>query len=147
MRKLITILLVFLFMIALSLPAMAVEGGQDDEGFYVEELPAFGEDDELIFPTEETPMPEPVEEATTVQESDGEDSSADEQSLQNDPVKETTEEEENRNAESLSPLETELTPSENHILPVIIVAVLLAVGVTVVLIKKRKPKEHRHLDR
>ena len=141
MKRIISIILGFLLLATLALTALA-EDGQGEGGFYIEELPSFGEDDELYFPEEETQMPAQTAEPTTTQPS------------QTTPPNETSTPEEAGGTPAPSSSEEQTTPAPTPApepqpnraaselrdnLPVMIVVAVVALSaLAAALVKKRK---------
>ena len=151
MKRILSFVFVFFLLAALSLTALAeetdVSAAENDDGFYIEEMPEFGEADEIIFPQEEADAPTdtPADESNA---EDGETSEA-ESLPQTDPVKENVQDAgESALTEAPPTPETAKTTSETNYLPVIIIVAVLVAGVTIILlIRKRKTTEHKHLQK
>ncbi len=144
LKKIITVMVIPLLIGLLGLTAYAEEGTDPGNGFYMEELPEFGQVNEIVFTdpdsspselvTESNTGPAAPEEVTTSEESQPETQPALAE-ITTDP------------AEDASPAapETKTEASGNNNLPAMIAAAALAIGAAAIyLIKKHKHVEpHR----
>lgn len=120
----------------------AVTAAEAEEGFIIEELPAFGEEDQLIFPEEEPAAPAPTPEPADAPEP-AEEVRAPEEDPPEDPPEDGAEAAE---AASPAPAEDPGAAGQNTLPVIIIIAAVLAAGViAVTAVRKRKPANRAHL--
>jgi hypothetical protein len=132
-KRIISVLLVFTLVVSLRVPVFADDIVEENDGFSIEELPAFEEEIEVTFSDDE---PESVEPTTDLDST--EEITTEEELLENQP--ETLPEDGDAAEDTASPdPDTAQEKPEQSNLPVIITAVVLAVAaIAVLLLKKRK---------
>lgn len=147
MKRIVCVMLSILLLSSFGMTALAEETGTSNEsGFSIGENPAYGEEDELFFPSELTPEPEATTVPTTVPESPAENSILEEGQLPQDEsaAEPQPEEGESETIASSPAPEAKTVPSKQNYYPVImIVAVLAACAILFVIVKKRKPAKRR----
>lgn len=148
MKKILSLLLAALLCLSapLALRAWAEDGG---DGFSFGELPGFGEEDELVFASEEEPEPSAEPEPTSEPEPTAEPAASDKESAspgETAPAESAggSPEEAQTPAEAAAPAETppEGSPSNQTILPAVIAVAVLAVGAGAFWLLKRRRNGH-----
>ena len=125
------ILLALLLLSLPGMPASALEGSETEEGFYIEELPAFGEEPEITFSEDVPQGTEPEAEPEAGQEIEPEtEPEAEQETTEGDtaPEEDLT--------ETLP--EAQETPGQNNNPVILVIAVLAAGALIVLLAVKRK---------
>ena len=138
MKKVISIMLALLLAVPLCVPVLAAEMDaaeiEDGDGFYIEEMPEYGQVDEIFFPEEEAPAAEPASEPA---EEPG--SSREDEPPQTEAVSENTPEAGERGEVAFPTPEPAPASSVHNYFPVIaIAAVLAAIVIAAVIVKKRR---------
>ena len=152
MKQSISIVLAVLLLIAFGLTAMAEDAASDESGFSIEELPAFGEENEVVFLPDESPEANPTAELSAEPELTSENEKAQDEnsnenhSPQEEPAAESRAEEGESETIASSPApENETISSKQNNYPVIIIAaVLAACAILFVIVNKRKPTKRRN---
>ena len=132
-KKCVSILLVFLLLGSLCATVYADEESESREGFSIEELPAFGEEDIVTFTNED---PQPSDPTTDPDSSEG--ITSEEDLPDNQPETLPEEGDAVEDIASPDPDTAQETPEQSNLPVIITIVVLAATAIAALLLKKRK---------